>query len=137
MKENVTTIFHGRPEPFFTLLGLQIDEVRPDFCQLRLPFRPQLRTTGEVVHGGAIASLIDNAGVVAVWSNVPSDVTRGATASMTVHYLAAAEAVDLVAEARVIRRGRSIVFVDVDVSAPSGERVAKGSLVYKLGAGKQ
>ena len=111
--------------------------VRPDFCRLRLPFRSQLRTTGEVVHGGAIASLIDNAGVAAVWSNVPPDITRGATASMTVHYLAAAEAVDLIAEARVIRRGRSIVFVDIDVSAPSGERIARGSLVYKLGAGKQ
>ena len=137
MEADVTTEFRDRPEPFFTLLGLQIDAVRPDFCRMRLPFRPELRTAGEVVHGGVIASLIDNAGVVAVWSNVPPEITRGATASMTVHYLAAAEAVDLIAEARVIRRGRSVVFVDVEVCSPVGEQIAKGSLVYKLGGGKQ
>ena len=137
MQQDKTTIFRDRiAEPFFTVLGLQIDEVRPDFCRMHLPFHPGLRTEGEVVHGGAIASLIDSAGVVAVWSNVPPEITRGATASMTVNYLAAAEGVDLAAEARVIRRGRSVVFVDVDVVSPSGERVAKGSLVYKLSGGK-
>ena len=137
MPEDRTALFRDRfAEPFFTVLGLQIDEVRPDFCRMRLPFRPGLRTAGEVVHGGAIASLVDSAGVVAVWSNVPPEVTHGATASMTVNYLAAAEAVDLVAEAQVIRRGRSVVFADVNVLSLSGEPVAKGSLVYKLGSGK-
>jgi uncharacterized protein (TIGR00369 family) len=135
MKGHLTTEFRGRPEPFFTLLGLQLDEVQPDFCRMRLPFRLELRTAGEVVHGGAIASLIDSAGVIAVWSNVDPNATRGATASITVNYLAAAERVDLTAEARVIRRGRSVVFVDVDVTAPSGERIAKGMVTYKLGYG--
>jgi uncharacterized protein (TIGR00369 family) len=137
MEADVTTEFRGQPEPFFTLLGLQIVAVRPDFCRMRLPFRSELRTAGEVVHGGVIASLIDSAGVVAVWSNVPPDITRGATASMTVHYLAAAEAVDLIAEAQVIRRGRSIAFVDIEVRAPTGEQIARGSLVYKLGGSRQ
>jgi|SRR5581483_4445617 len=137
MSEDKAVIFRDRlAEPFFTVLGLQIDEVRPDFCRMRLPFHPRLRTEGEVVHGGAIASLIDSAGVVAVWSNVPPGITRGATASMTVNYLAAAEGVDLTADARVIRRGRSVVFVDIDVVSPSGERIAKGSLVYKLSSGR-
>ena len=137
MSEDKTAIFRDRlAEPFFTVLGLQIDEVRPDFCRMRLPFHPGLRTEGQVVHGGAIASLVDSAGVVAVWSNVPPEITRGATATMTVNYLSAAEAVDLTAEARVIRRGRSVVFVDIDVVSPSSERIAKGSLVYKLSKGR-
>jgi uncharacterized protein (TIGR00369 family) len=124
---------HSRPEPFFTLLGLEIDQIKKDFCRMRLPFRPELRTAADIVHGGAIASLIDSAGVVAVWSNVDPDVARGATASMTVNYLATADSMDLAAEARVIRRGRSVVFVEVDVSSPTGERIAKGLLTYKLG----
>ena len=138
MSQDKTAIFRDRvTEPFFTVLGLQIDEVRADFCRMRMPFHPGLRTEGEVVHGGAIASLADSAGVVAVWSNVPPEVTRGATATMTVNYLAAAEAVDLTAEARVVRRGRSVVFVDIDVTAPSGDRIAKASLVYKLSKGRE
>jgi uncharacterized protein (TIGR00369 family) len=136
MDERIRVAFRGRPEPFFTLLGLEIEDMRPDFCRMRLPFRPALRTAGEVVHGGAIASLIDSAGVVAVWSNVPPEITRGATASMTVNYLAAAEGTDLAAEARVVRRGRSVVFVEVDVSPPGGELVARGTLVYKLSGGR-
>src|SRR5262245_47643781 len=137
MPQNKTAIFRDRiAEPFFTVLGLQIDEVRSDYCRMRMPFHPGLRTEGEIVHGGAIASLVDSAGVVAVWSNVSPEVTRGATATMTVNYLAAAEAIDLTAEAQVIRRGRSVVFVEVDVTSSLGERIAKGSLVYKLSKGK-
>jgi uncharacterized protein (TIGR00369 family) len=122
-----------RLEPFSALVGFEVDDVKKDFCRMRLPFRPELRTNADIVHGGAIASLIDTAGVVAVWTDVASDVTRGATASMTVNYLAGAERVDLIAEARVIRRGRSVVFVDIDVCSPGGERIAKGLLTYKLG----
>jgi len=137
MKRNLTAEFGGRPEPFSALVGLQIEEVQPDFCRMHLPFRPELRTAGEVVHGGAIASLIDTAGVVAAWSNVDPSAIRGATASITVHYLAAAARVDLIAEAHVIRRGRSVVFVDVDVTSSIGERIAKGMVTYKLGYGRK
>lgn len=122
-------------EPFSALLGLRIEAIQPDFCRMRLPFRPELRTAGEVVHGGAIATLIDTAAVVAVWSNVDPAATRGATASLTVNYLAAAQRVDLIAEARVIRRGRSVVFVDIDVCSPAGDRIAKGMVTYKVGYG--
>ena len=122
-------------DPFAVLLGLQIQEVRPDFCRIRLPFRPAVRTAGETVHGGAIATLIDSAGVVAVWSNVTSSPSRGATANLSVSFLAAAQAVDLLAEARVIRRGRSMVFVDIDVTTTAGQPVAKGLLTYKLSYG--
>ncbi len=122
-------------DPFALLLGFQIQEVRPDFCRICLPFRPALRTAGETVHGGAIATLIDSAGVVAVWSNVTTSPSRGATANLTVNFLAAAQAVDLFAEAKVIRRGRSMVFVDIDVTTVSGQPVAKGLLTYKLSYG--
>src|ERR1043165_9350009 len=105
-------------EPFSALVGFQIDEVKKDFCRMRLPFRPELRTNADIFCGGAIASLIDTAGVVAVWSDVSPDVTRGATASMTVNYLSGAERVDLLAEARAIRRGRRVVFFWVVGSSP-------------------
>ena len=126
---------HLSADSFSALLGLQVEESRVDFCRLRMPFRPDLRTTAEVVHGGAIASLIDTAAVVAVWSNVDADTTRGATASLTVNYLAASGREDLIANAQVIRRGRSVVFVDVDVFTLRSERIAKGVVTYKLGRG--
>jgi uncharacterized protein (TIGR00369 family) len=137
MKRDLTAEFRHQPEPFSALVGLDVEEVRPDFCRMRLPFRSELRTAGTVVHGGAIATLIDTAAVAAVWSAADPTATRGATASMTVNYLAAAQGVDLIAEARVIRRGRSVVFAEVDVFSSTDEHIAKGLVTYKLGYGKQ
>ena len=118
-------------EPFLDHLGLQPEEVKPNFGRMRLPFKVDLQQARGLVHGGAIASLIDSAGVLTIKATVP-DAIGGATVSMTVNYLAPAQQIDLIAEAHIIRRGRSIVFLDVDVLAPNGERVAKGQLTYKV-----
>ncbi len=118
-------------QPFIEYLGIQVKEVKPDFCRLLLPFRPELRTAGSVVHGGAIASLIDTAAVMAVWSNVGPGTVRGATVDLSISFLAPAEAIDLIATARVIRRGRSVSFCEVDVSTPQGSLIAKGLVTYK------
>jgi uncharacterized protein (TIGR00369 family) len=126
-----------RSEPYFSLLGYQVEEIDHDFCRLRLPFRPELHQAGGAIHGGFIASLIDTAGVGAVKSRVDTDSVMGGSINLTVNYLAAARGVDLTAEARVIRRGRSVVFVEVRVSSPTGEQIAQGTVTYKLGRGNQ
>ena len=53
---------------------------------------------GDVVHGGAIAALLDTAGMAAAWSDdtVPEKLA-GATVSMSVSFAAAARATDLTA----------------------------------------
>lgn len=118
-------------EPFFDLLGMQPEETSTDFARMRLPFKADLQQARGLVHGGVIASLIDSVGVLAIKATLP-EATGGSTVSMTVNYLAPARQIDLVAEARIIRRGRSIVFLDVDVFAPDGGRIAKGQLTYKV-----
>jgi acyl-coenzyme A thioesterase PaaI-like protein len=56
---------------------------------------------------------------------------RWGTASLTVTYLRAAEGKDLRASARVDRRGRSLCYCSVTVTA-DGEPVATGLVVYAL-----
>jgi len=120
--------------PFVGQLGLRLSDVQPDAATLTMPFRPELATIGTVVHGGAIASLIDTTAMVAAWSGaVIPDRLRGSTAGLTVTYLAPAEGEDLAATARVLRRGRSLVYLDVEVRGVSGTLVAKGLVTYKLG----
>lgn len=120
--------------PYVGHLGIRLTDMQPDVATLTLPFTPALVTIGAVVHGGAIASLIDTAAMVAAWSSaaVPEK-PRGSTAGLTVTYLAPAEGEDLHATARVLRRGRSLVYLDVDVRSASGTLVAKGLATYKLG----
>lgn len=120
--------------PYVRHLGMRLVEMRADEATLALPFTNQVVTIGNTVHGGAIASLIDTAAMVAAWSGAPMpDQPRGTTVGLTVSYLAAANGEDLLATARVLRRGRSLVYLDVDVRVPSGRAVAKGLVTYKLG----
>ena len=120
--------------PFVKYLGIQLADLQPDVAVLSLPFSEALITIGVTVHGGAVASLIDTAAMVAAWSGaeVPANM-RGVTVGLTVTYLAAAEHEDLVAVARVLRRGRSLVYLDVDVTTASEVPVAKGLVTYKIG----
>jgi uncharacterized protein (TIGR00369 family) len=122
-------------EPYFPLLGYQIEALSPDFCRMRLPFRPEFHQAGGVIHGGFIASLIDTAGVGAILSTLDQGANGGGgggSINLTVNFLAAARGVDLTAEARVARRGRSIVFVEAQVTTPSGELIAQGMVTYKI-----
>jgi uncharacterized protein (TIGR00369 family) len=121
-------------EPFFPLLGYQVEEMSPNFCRLRLPFKPELHQAGGVIHGGFIASLIDTAGVGAILSTREQDNGGGAGGSMNmmINFLASARGVDLTATARIIRRGRSIVFVEAHVTTPTGELIAQGTVTYKI-----
>jgi uncharacterized protein (TIGR00369 family) len=120
--------------PFVIHLGIRLDELRPDGATLTLPFLPNLATLGTIVHGGAIASLLDTAAMAAAWSGAEAPANmRGTTVGLTVSYLAPANGEDLQARASVLRRGRSLVYVEVEVRGASAGLVAKGLVTYKLG----
>jgi uncharacterized protein (TIGR00369 family) len=120
--------------PLVGHLGIRVTALRLDHAELVLPYSQQIATMGDVVHGGAIASLIDTAGMAAAWSDdAEPEQLAGATVSLHADYLAAARGKDLLATATVARRGRSLSFVDVRVTEPDGRLVAKGSLVYRFG----
>jgi len=115
-------------------LGMVLEELGDDRAVLALPFRPELVTMGDTVHGGAIAALADTAGMVAAWAvEEEAPDARGSTASLTVAYTAAARAEDLRAEARVVRRGRRLCVCEVRVTAPGDRVVATALVTYAFG----
>jgi uncharacterized protein (TIGR00369 family) len=117
---------------FPSLVGITVEELRTDYARMRLPFRDELEQPGGPVHGGAIATLIDTVVVPAVGSAYPA-VPLMLTLSLSINYLAAVMGTDAVAEGWVTRRGRSIVFSQVEVrDAARGELAATASLVYKV-----
>lgn len=119
--------------PFGVHLKLTLLEIEPDRALVALPFEQVLVTVGDVVHGGAISTLIDTAATMACWSGADiSGTPQGATISLTVDFLRAAHAETVQAEARITRRGRSICYSEVDVSGSEGQLVAKGLVAYKL-----
>jgi len=120
--------------PFVRHLGLRLERLEPDRALLAMPFAEPLATIGDIVHGGAVSSLIDTAAMAASWSTpeVPENI-RGTTVGLSVQFLAAARGRELMADATVIRRGKSLCYCDVGVTDSDGLLVAKGLVTYKLG----
>lgn len=126
------TRFGDWETPFFPqVVGLRLEDVRDGWSRMRLPYRPELCQPAGVVHGGAIATLIDTVVVPAIGAHYDQPPIM-LTLSMTVQYLGAARDEDLVAEGWVVRRGRSVVFCEAAVDTASGQPVATGTLVYKI-----
>lgn len=120
--------------PLVGHLGMRLDSIGTDEATLALPFRPELATMDDIVHGGAVASLIDTAGMAAGWaSDEEPESLQGSTVTLNVNYLAAARGQELTAHAVVIRRTRRLVFSEVKVTEPDGRLVATGSVVQRLG----
>jgi uncharacterized protein (TIGR00369 family) len=119
---------------FPSLVGLRVDEVRVDYCRMRLPFRPELLQPGGVVHGGAIATLLDSVVVPAIGSAYRLDAVYS-TVDMHVQFLSSVRDDDLVAEGWVVRRGRTTVFAEAEaVAASSGKLIARSVLTYNVRA---
>jgi uncharacterized protein (TIGR00369 family) len=121
----------GTPTFFPGYVGLVLEEVRADYARMRLPYRRELDQPQGVVHGGAIATLVDTAVVPAIGSAY--DERRALlTIGMTIQYLEAVVREDAIAEAWVEKRGRSTVFCRVEVYTASSALAATASVVYKV-----
>jgi uncharacterized protein (TIGR00369 family) len=118
-------------EFFASLIGLEVEELRADYARMRMPYRSRLDQPAGVVHGGAIATLIDTVVVPAIGSGYDEQ-PRMVTVGMNIRYLGALVGEDAVAEGWVEQRGRSIVFCRAEVRTGAGAVVADGTLVYKV-----
>jgi uncharacterized protein (TIGR00369 family) len=119
--------------PFAALLNLKIESAAGGAATVRIPFDLRILNEGgpaAPIHGGAIAALADVAACAAVWSL--AETTRTATISMTVNYTGFAVNSDLVAHARVKRRGKRIASLNVEVVDASDALIADALITYKI-----
>jgi uncharacterized protein (TIGR00369 family) len=125
--------------PFWRHLGIRLAGAEVGRATVAMPIRPEFGTVGrpDVIHGGAIATLIDAAAGSAVRASRSADEPpwRGiATTDMNISYLDAATS-DLTAEGRVLRSGRTIAWVDVEVRDAENTLVAVGRVTVAVRRG--
>src|SRR5476649_1027827 len=84
VKEILDPLFPG-------LLGIQLSEVGPERVVASMEVRPELCTTGAVLHGGAIMAFADTLGAVATFANLPEG-ARTTTIESKTNFLGAAPA---------------------------------------------
>jgi uncharacterized protein (TIGR00369 family) len=101
--------------PYAKLLDLELGEVGRDQVSIHLKVRDELKQNQGVVHGGAVASLIDTAAAFAVLTQLEPN-ERVTTTDLTVHYLRPVSSGRLTASARIVRGGRRLFVLSVEVT---------------------
>ena len=119
-------------EYFVSLVGVQVEEIRTDYCRMRMPFRLELEQPAGVVHGGAISTLLDSVVVPAIGSAYGRD-ARFSTVDMHVQFLSALVQEDAIGEGWVVKRGRTVVFCEAEVSGANSHKIiARSVLTYNV-----
>lgn len=122
----------GDEELYVNLLGFEVEDVRTDYCRMRMRFRDALNQAAGIVHGGAIASLLDSVVVPAVGSAYGRE-ARISTVDMHVQFMSALVGEDAVAEGWIVKRGRSVVFCESEVvGGTSNKLIARSVLTYNV-----
>lgn len=114
---------------FAHLLGMELVGAERGAATLRLDVRAELTRMEGIVHGGAIASLLDTAAAFAVLTLLEPG-QRTVTVDLTVHYLRPATSGSIQAQARVLRAGRRLVILRIDATDLHDNLIATATMTY-------
>ena len=120
---------------FWRYLDVQVDDAGEGWVRLRVPVRDPLRNSaGAPVHGGVLSALVDMAvgGALGTTHDNAAGGVGQTTLDLNVSFLAAAGDGDILAEGRLLRRGRSIAFGEARITDGAGKLVAVGRATYML-----
>ena len=115
--------------PYTRLLGIEFVSAARGTATFRLAPREELSRMEGIMHGGAIASLLDTAAAFAVHTLLgPSG--RTVTVDLTIHYLRPVTGGEIQARARVLREGRRLVILSIEATEPDGTLAATATTTY-------
>ena len=118
----------ARRIPIFNTLGMDDMTFDEGVCRVRVPRRPELDGVFESVHGGILMTIADSIACFAILTKTPVDQAL-ATTDMNIRFLAPC-LTDVVAEARVIKLGRVLCPVAIDLFDTKGTHVAVAQANY-------
>ena len=110
--------------PYSKCLGVHLDQLDENQARLVLPYQDENSNPGKALHGGCAASLGAIGGQVIARSVLGIESGPWHTAQMQVSYLAAAIGEEVIANARLLRKGRELCFVGVEVETAEGKPIA-------------
>ena len=119
--------------PYHALIGVELVERGEGSARIRLPVTEKVRGgVAGSVHGGVISALVDIVTLSAISSVVRPEEQMAGTAELSVSFLRPALGDAVYASGRVLKKGRTLAVVDVDITDAAGRLVAKGRVSYAL-----
>lgn len=131
-RENVRALFQAAP--LSALLDLRLVEMSPRHAVVSMPVAPQAFNSAGRLHGGAIATLIDQAaGVAAAQAgNLDRSTHVLVTVDLHVRYLARARGERVHARAEVLKAGGRLITVECKVTDDEGQLVASSDFAMMI-----
>ena len=106
------------------LMGVTLTEASPERVVATLAVRPDLCTTGAILHGGAVMAFADTLGAVGTFLNLPQG-ARTTTVDSSTKFIGAATAGSIVTGAcTAFHRGRTTMVWQTEVRSDAGKLCA-------------
>jgi len=107
--------------PFFCLMGIDVVSVEPGKAVLKMQVRPDMQNGVGWLQGGILAAVADEAMALALFPLLAR--TEGiATVSESTSFIRGIQEGFIVAEGRIIRKGRRVAFAESEVFVDNDER---------------
>jgi acyl-CoA thioesterase len=126
-----------RANPFFCLTGIDIAKAEPGIAVLTMPVRPDMHNGVGWLQGGMLVAIADEAMALALYPLL--DENEGiATIAESTSFIKGVRKGTILAEARIIKKGRRIAFMEADVWADDGEKtlLSRTSASFAITAAK-
>lgn len=131
-KTAAAALLKSAPALWVQDLDLSVESLEADGAILRMRFSERLCRDNGVVCGQALMSFADTAMVIAV-ASAAGGYFPMTTVDQTIHFMRPAMRADLLAEARVVRMGKTMAYGSISIRTDSDERpVAMAQTAYAL-----
>jgi 1,4-dihydroxy-2-naphthoyl-CoA hydrolase len=111
-------------QPFPRMMGVEIVSAEPKRVYATLDVRPELCTSGHILHGGAIMAFADTLGAVGAFLNLPPESGTTTLESKTNFFSSAKEGSTVVGEATPLHVGRRTSVWQTRVTREDGKLIA-------------
>lgn len=109
---------------FPDLMGVQLTEITPEKVVATMQVRPDLCTTGGILHGGAVMAFADTLGGVGTFVNLPPGKGTTTVDSSTKFIGAAKVGTTVSAECVALHRGKTTMVWQTSIRNPEGKLCA-------------
>jgi len=116
--------------PIVDTLKLEILRLEDDVCDVRVPHAKKWDGVFESFHGGLLMTVADTAACFAAFTRAGPD-RYMTTTDMNIRFLSPC-LTDLIAKARIIKFGRTLCPVEVDLFDTNDKKVAVAQVSYFL-----
>jgi len=115
---------HAESEPVAAFLGMKLLDLSEGYARISMKMRPEFINFNGMVFGGIVAAAADQAFAYAT----NSVITPNVAVQFNIHFISAVAADDaVIAECRVLKKGKRICISEMTVTNREGKLIARAS----------